>query len=146
MYFMVKKAFVTYLDQIDNLTETLEFPILRNKTPFEQSLSISLNVSKFDSELLTAPKTLKDFIHQYNHRKEIFDLNKRYDNMDTNLPNKNFFSNSFIVDVFLFVSAIISLMVTTLVIYLLCKHKKLRMLVTNLVLQKIKEVDAVTTQ
>ena len=45
---------------------------------------------------------------------------------------------------FLFVTAMISLRVTTLVIYLLCKHKKLRMLVTSLALQQIKEVGAVT--
>ena len=28
---MVNTAFVNYLDQIDNLTETIEFPILKNK-------------------------------------------------------------------------------------------------------------------
>ena len=76
----------------------------------------------------------------------MFDLEKRNDNMDTNLPNKNFFSNNFIVDVFLFITAIISLLVTTLVIYLLCKHKKLRTLVTSLALQQIKEVGTVTIQ
>ena len=32
MYFMVNPAFVNYLDQIDSLTENLEFPILKNKT------------------------------------------------------------------------------------------------------------------
>ena len=63
MYFIGNIAYVNYLNQIDNLTKTLEFPILKNKTTFEQTLPISLNVSKFDSELLTAPKTLKDFIH-----------------------------------------------------------------------------------
>ena len=63
--------------------------------------------------------------------------------MDEDLPNKNFFSKNLIVDVFLFVTAIISLLVT---IYLLCKHKKLRMLVTSLALQQIKEVGQVTTQ
>ena len=109
MYFMVNTAFVSYLDQIDNLTETLEFPTLKNKTAFEQTLHRSLNISKFDSELPTAPRTLKDFIHQYNCRKEIFDLEESHDNMDTNLPNKNFFSNNFLVDVFLFFTAIISL-------------------------------------
>ena len=117
MYFMVNTAFVNYLGQTDNLTEMLEFPILKNMTTFEQTLPISLNVSKFDSDLLMAPKTLKDFIHQYNQKKEIFDLTKRHYNMDENLPNKNFFSNKFIVDVFLFVAAIISLLVTTLAIY-----------------------------
>ena len=69
MYFTVNTAFVNYLDQIDNLTETLEVPILKNKTTFEQTLPVSLNGSKFDSDLLAAPTTLKDFIHQYNYKK-----------------------------------------------------------------------------
>ena len=90
MYFMVNTAFVNYLDQIDNLTETLEFPILKNKVTYTQILLIPLNVSKFDCDLLTAPRTLKDFIHQYNCKKEIFDLTKRHDDMDENLPNKIF--------------------------------------------------------
>ena len=72
MYFMVNTALVNYLDQIDNLTELHELPILKNMTTFEQTLPISLNISKFDTSLLTAPKTLKDFIHQYEHKKEIF--------------------------------------------------------------------------
>ena len=40
MHFMVNTAFVNYLDQIDNLTELLEFPILTDKTTFEQTLPI----------------------------------------------------------------------------------------------------------
>ena len=105
-----------------------------------------MNVSKFDSDLLTAPRTLKTFIHHYNHKEEIFDLTKRYVNMDKNLPNKNVFSNNFIVVVFLFVTAIISLLVTTLAIYLLCKYEKLRTLVTSLALQQDVEVGAATMQ
>ena len=60
--------------------------------------------------------------------------------------NKNFSSNNYIVDVFLFITTVISLLVTTLAIYLLCKHKKLRMLLASLALQQVKEVGAVTTQ
>ena len=117
MYFMVNTAFVNYLDQIDNLTETLEIPILKYMTSFEQTLTVSLIMSKLNSELLTALRTLKDFIHKYNQKKEIFDLTKRHDNMDENLPNKNFFFNSFIVDIYLSPAAIISLLVTTLAIF-----------------------------
>ena len=47
---------------------------------------------------------------------------------------------------FLFVAASISEFVSVLAKYLLCKHKKLRMLVTSLALQQIKEVGATTTQ
>ena len=102
-------------------------------------------MSKFDSDLLTAPRNLKDFIHQYNHKKEIFDLNKRHDTTDLT-TNKNFFSNNYVVDIFLFTTAAISLLVTILAIYLLCKHKKLRMLVASLALQQVKEVGTVTMQ
>ena len=60
--------------------------------------------------------------------------------------NKNLFSNNYIVDVFLFITSVISLLVTNLAIYLLCKHKKLRMLVASLALQQVREVGTVTTQ
>ena len=39
---------------------------------------------------------------------------------------------------------IISLLATTLTVYLLCKDKKLEMLIASLVLQQVKEVGAVT--
>ena len=55
---------------------------------------------------------------------------------------KNFFSNNYIVDIFIFTSSIISIISTTLVIYLFCKHKHIRTLVASLILHKIKEVEA----
>ena len=63
MYFTVNSAFINYLDQFPNLTESLDFPIIKNKTTFEQILPISLNISKFDSTLLIASSNLKEFIH-----------------------------------------------------------------------------------
>ena len=65
MYFMVNTAFVNYLDSLDNLTNSLKFPILLNRTTCEQTLPISLKMFDLDSQLLTAPKTLKDIIHQF---------------------------------------------------------------------------------
>ena len=82
VYFTVNTSFIKYLDQFPNLTESLEFPIIMSKTTFEQTLTKSLNVSKFDSNLLIAPSNLKDFIHQYTHKKEIFDLQERHDNTE----------------------------------------------------------------
>ena len=61
----MNNAFVNYLDQFENLTNSLDGPILKDKTAFQQTLPISLNASKFDSDLLTAPKILKDFVYQY---------------------------------------------------------------------------------
>ena len=51
--------------------------------------------------------------------------------------------NNYIVDIFLFITAVISLLVTTLAISLLCKHKKLRMPVASLALQQEKEIGTV---
>ena len=62
LYFTMNAAFVNYLDQFTNMTESLRIPVLRNKTTFEQTLPISFNMSKFDMDLLTTPRNLKDFI------------------------------------------------------------------------------------
>ena len=75
-------------------------------------------------------------------------MQERCINNDLVLPNKNFFFNSYTMDIFLFVTAIISLVVNTIVtyIYILCKHMKLKYLVTSLALQQIKEVSTVAKQ
>ena len=46
--------------------------------------------------------------------------------MELESPSKNIFLNNYILDNFLFVTAIILLLVTTIVINILCKHKKLK--------------------
>ena len=56
--------------------------------------------------------------------------------------NKNFFTNKFIVDIFVFIIAIILVITTIIIIYALCKHNKLRALVMSLALQQVKEVKA----
>ena len=145
MYFTMNAAFVNYQDQFTNVMESLRIPMIRNKTTFKQTLPIPLNMSQFDSDLIRAPRNLKDFIHQYSSRKESFDSNERHDATDITI-NKNFFSNNYIVTVFLFISVIISLLITTLAIYLLHKHKKLRTLVHSLALNQVKEVGTVTQE
>ena len=124
MYFTVNTVFVNYMDKFPNLTESHEFPVIKNRTTFEQTLPISLNISKFDPTLLTASSDLKDFINSYTNHKEILDLQERHDNMELN-TNKNFLSENYIVDIFMFISLIISPLAITLRVYLLCKHKKL---------------------
>ena len=44
----------------------------------------------------------------------------------------------------MFVSVLILLLATSLTVYLLCKHKKLQMLIASLVLHQVKELGAVT--
>ena len=60
MYFMVTVAFISYLD---NLTNSLEFPILLNLTTHKQTLPISLQSFDFDPDLLKSPKMFKDLVH-----------------------------------------------------------------------------------
>ena len=143
MYFTVNNAFANYLNDF-NLMEELEVPILTNKSMPEITLPIFLNKSTFDDTLLSAPLTQKEYIAQYKHDKEIFDLKERHDidELETELASKNFFTNNFIIDVFVFVIAIIMAISTIIIIYAICKHNNLRTLVTSLALQQAKEVRA----
>ena len=122
MYFTVNTAFVNYLDMFPKLTESLEFQVIKNRTTFEQILPVSLNISKFYKTLLTTLTDLKEFINSYTNHKDIFDLQERHDSMKLNI-NKNFFSDNYMVDIFMFISAVILLLATDLIVYLLCKHK-----------------------
>ena len=74
---MVNTTFVNYLGTLDNLTDSLKFPILLNRTTYEQTSPISLKLPEFDSELLILPKMLKDLVHQFHYKKESFDLQER---------------------------------------------------------------------
>ena len=141
MYFTINIVFTNYLDQF-NLMEELEAPILTNKTISDYTLSIFLNKSTFDNTLLSAPLTLKECIYKYKHDSEIFDLKERHDidELEIEFVNKNFFTNNFIVDIFVFIIAIILVITTTIIIYALCKHNKLRALVMSVALQHVKEV------
>ena len=71
MYFTVNTAFTNYLHQF-NLTEELEAPISTNKTTSEFTLPVFLHKSTFDETLLSALLTLKEYIAQYKHDKEVF--------------------------------------------------------------------------
>ena len=68
------------------------------------------------------------------------------DKLEVETPYKNFFTNNFIVDIFIFIIAMISVVTTMIIIYALCKHNKLRTLVASLALQQVKELSAVATK
>ena len=143
MYFTVNMAFVNYLDRFDNLTETLGFPILHNRTTQEQTWPISLHSSEFDSDLLKAPRMIRDLVCQFQHKKEIFDLQERHikDN-GLELTNKNSFFTNCKTDAPLFITAIILLVVTSIVRCIIWKHAQLKSLVTSLALEQIRGADA----
>ena len=69
-------AFANYLDAFPNLT--VSFPLIKDKTTYEQTLPVNLSISGFDKSLLHVPTNLKDFIKGYAKDKEIFDLKERH--------------------------------------------------------------------
>ena len=66
--------------------------------------------------------------------------------IDLETSYNTFITNNFIVDIFVFIIAIISVITTVIIIYVLCKHNKLRTLVVSLALQQVREVSASTTK
>ena len=70
-------------------------------------------------------------------------MKERHDieELEKEFANKNLF-NSKVVKIFKFVVAIISIIATIVTMYVICKHNKLRMLVTSLALQQVKAVEA----
>ena len=91
---------------------------------------------EINSSLLSAPQILKDFVHQLKHRKQILDIEEEHidEERDKLNPKFSYFLNSFMVDVFLFIAALITIIVTMVVIYVVCGHSKLKTLLTNIVL------------
>ena len=77
---------------------------------------------------------LKDFVHQYRHKKEIFDLQERHVNNNDLDSSKTSSFNNYIIDNFLFVTALISLIEATVVISVVCRYAKLKALVTSITL------------
>ena len=63
----------TFRHYFDSLIDNLESHILQNWTMHEQVLPISLQTFSFGSKLLKAPKTLKEFVHQYQQEKQTLD-------------------------------------------------------------------------
>ena len=111
--------FVSYFD---NLTKSLEFPILLNRTTYKQILPFSLETFDFNPELLKTSKTLKELFNQITHKQEIFDLQERHTIKDLEMAKKNFFFDNHIIHIFLFVAAMISLLVTIVVLFIICKY------------------------
>ena len=137
MYFTVNLAF---LDHLEDLTETeIDIPIHRNWTHEKQPLPIVLESFEINSSLLQAPKTLKDYIRQYQEHSKKLHIYKTNDN--TNSKFKAFIS-SFIADIIGFSAALLTVLITLVIIYIVMGHSKLKTLVANMALQYIKTVEA----
>ena len=140
MYFTVNLAFVNYFDKA---IEDLGIPILKNWTTQEQSLPISVETFAISPNLLNAPKTLKDLVNQYKNKKKILEL-KGQKEIDGAMKDSKFgsFLKFFLVDVLLFSAALVTMIITLVVIYMVCRQSKLKALVADIALQCAKGIEA----
>ena len=103
---------------------------------------MSIETFEINPNLLNAPKTLSDLAVQYQNKKHI--LNKKEQELENPEETSQFksFLNSFLADILLFSATLITLNITLVLIYVMYGQSKLKALVTNIVMQQIKTVEA----
>ena len=108
----------------------------------EQILPLSLETFEISPYLINAPKTLQDLAIQYRNKKNILD--KKEQELDKLEENSKFrsFLNSFLADILIFTATLITLIITLIIIYMIYRQSKLKALVTNIAMQRIKAVEA----
>ena len=79
---------------------------------------------------------------QYQNKKDT--LNKKEQELDNPEENSKFrsFLNSFQADILIFTATLITLIITLVIIYVMYGQSKLKALVTNISMQRIKTVEA----
>ena len=79
---------------------------------------------------------------QYRNKKNILD--KEEQELDKPQENSKFrsFLNSFLANVLIFTAALIALIITLIIIYMIYRQSKLKALVMNIAMQRIKAVEA----
>ena len=140
MYFTVNLAFLNYLQDV---VESLTSSVSTNWTTQEQILAIAIENFEFNPKLLTTPMTIKDFLTQYKYRKEITEKQNKKEIEEAKISCKfGSFLDSFMVDALLFTAALITIVVTLVVMYMVCGQSKVKALVANVALQHAKAVEA----
>ena len=136
MYFTINLAFVDYLEE---LNETINTPINRNWTSVKQSLPVSLEVFQLNSKLMHAPVMLRVFIDQYQENRITVTKWER--------PMSKFrsFFNSFLIDMLVFIAAILTVFLIFVIIYIITGQSKLKVLVGTVTLQRVRAVEALNT-
>ena len=135
MNFTVNLAFVNYLDQLD---ETIDVPIERNWMHQMHVLPLCIEPFHMSQSLLQAPKTLKEYISQYQENRKSLHIKEKMIEEST----LNTFLSSYIIDVIMFVAGILTVILTFVIMYMLCRQSKLKSIVANLALPSIMTVEA----
>ena len=126
---------------LDTFKEQLELPSLevnQNWTTQEQVLPISLQSTPFYNKLFKAPGTLKGLVQQCRQKSQTLD------NTHENKTKNKFFDN-IAIDIFLFIAAIISMLVVVTIIHIVCRQAKLKAFLTGIAFQPLKQADAVVS-
>ena len=125
IYYTVNTAFMPYLDTFKEELELPSLEVNQNWTTQKQVHPISLLATPFDSKLLKASGTLKGLVQQYKQK------SKMLDEAQENKPKNEFFDN-IAIDIFLFVATIVSMLAVAAIIHLVCRHSKLKALLTEI--------------
>ena len=133
MYFVANTAFLNYFDELINMLDT---PFFHNITKQEHILPISLESDDFDKELLSAPETLRELVEKYKQRELSFDKQHKTLDKEGDIFIETSLFDHLAFNIFIFVMAVILLIIVFIVIKLLFKGEKMRALVTNLAMIK----------
>ena len=136
MYFTVNLAFVDYLAQ---LNVSLKMAINRNWTNVKHPIPISLDSFQINPKLMHAPVMLKDFMEQYQENR--MPVTKQ-ENSKSKFQK---FINSFLVDMLIFIAAILTVILVLVLIYIITGQSKLRALIITIALQRIRTMEALST-
>ena len=103
-------------------------------------LPISIEPFHMSQNLMQAPKMHKEYIDQYQENRKSLDIKGKM----IKEPTFNTFPSSYMVDVILFVTGILTVILTFIIMYTWCGQSKLKSIVANLALQCVKTVEAAT--
>ena len=102
----------------------MEAPFLHNITIQEHILPIFLESDNFDQELLTAPETLRELVEKYKKRKLNFNEQHEILHKEDDIVIETSIFNHLAPKIFIFIMAIISLIIVLLIIMLIFKGEK----------------------
>ena len=124
MYFTVNLPFVNYFE---SATENLNSSISTNWTTQEQILPVSIENFESNPKLLSTPKTLNDFLTHYKYSKEISEKKEQKEIEEAKMSSKfGSFHDTFMVDMLLFTAALITKVITLVVMYMVCRQSKIK--------------------
>ena len=111
----------------------------RENQLLQKPIPISLDSFPINPKLMHVPIKLKDFMEQYWENKMTI--------IKQNNPKSKFikFINSFLIDMLIFIAAILTVFLVLVIIYVLTGQSKLKALITTMALQRVRAVEALNT-